>query len=406
MTFDLTAMRAQFPILEQEVYGKPLVYLDNAASVQKPRAVIERMTDVLTGGYANVHRGLHFMSNKATADYETARESVRKYLNAASKDEIIFTMGGTDAINLVAHSLGVAQLQEGDEIILSVMEHHSNIVPWHLLRERKGIVLKWLDVSEDGDIDLAAFEALFSDRTKLVGVTGLSNVLGCEPPVQEMAEIAHAHNALMLVDGCQKSVHGPVDVQALGVDFYILTGHKVYGPNGIGVLYGRKKILDQMPPFRGGGEMIDKVTQDEVTYNDPPHRFEAGTPPITEAIALGAAVEWVMQQDIQGVQAHERALTDHAMEALGALNFITLYGRDPEKGPVVAFNLEGAHPHDVSTILDRSGVAVRAGHHCCQPLMHKLGVTATARASFAAYNSHEEIDVFVEALHKAHNMLG
>ncbi len=406
MTFDLASIRAQFPILAEEVYGKPLVYLDNAASVQKPQAVIERMNEVMTAGYANVHRGLHYMSNKATADYEAARESVRKYLNVPGIDEVIFTMGGTDAINLVAHSLGVQHLQEGDEIILSVMEHHSNIVPWHLLRERKGVVLKWLDVSEDDGIDLAAYEQLFSARTKLVAVTGLSNVLGAEPPVQEMARIAHEHDALILVDGCQKSVHGPIDVQALDVDFYVLTGHKVYGPNGIGVLYGRKKILQQMPPYRGGGEMIDKVTLNEVTYNEPPHRFEAGTPPITEAIALGAAVEWMMQQDIAGLQAHERALTDHAMEALGALNFITLYGRDPHKGPVLAFNLEGAHPHDVSTILDRSGVAVRAGHHCCQPLMQKLGVTATARASFAAYNSHEEIDVFVEALHKAHNMLG
>jgi cysteine desulfurase/selenocysteine lyase len=406
MSFDVSAIRAQFPILSEEVYGKPLVYLDNAASVQKPRAVIDRITDVMSSGYANVHRGLHYMSNKATADYEAARASVAKYLNAPETDNIIFTMGGTDAINLVAHSLGVSHIDEGDEIILSVMEHHSNIVPWHLLRERKGAVIKWLDVSDDGEIDLDAYRALFTDRTKMVSITGLSNVLGATPPLREMAEIAHEHGALILTDGCQHAVHGPVDVQALGVDFYVMTGHKVYGPNGIGALYGRKDVLADMPPFRGGGEMIDTVELDNVTYNDPPHRFEAGTPPITEAIGLGAAVEWMMQQDIAGLKAHERALTEHAMGALSGLNWINLYGRQAEKGPVIAFNIDGAHPHDVSTILDRSGVAVRAGHHCCQPLMKRLDVTATARASFAAYNTVDEIDVFVDALKKARNMLG
>ena len=261
-------------------------------------------------------------------------------------------------------------------------------------------------MTDDGGIDLAAYRALFSERTKLVSVTGLSNVLGVEPLLKEMAEIAHQHNALILVDGCQKSVHGPVDVPALDVDFYVMTGHKTYGPNGIGVLYGKQSVLKSMPPYRGGGEMIDTVSQETVTYNDPPHRFEAGTPPITEAIGLGAALEWIMAQDIDGLRAHERALTDHAMEALSGLNWINLYGRAPAKGPVIAFNIEGAHPHDVSTILDRSGVAVRAGHHCCQPLMTRLGVTATARASFAAYNTHDEVDVFVEALKKAQNMLG
>ncbi|GGD01818.1 cysteine desulfurase [Aquisalinus flavus] len=404
MSFDATSFREQFPILNTEIYGKSLAYLDNAASVQKPQIVIDRINEVLTGGYANVHRGLHYLSNKATADYEKARDSVAKYLNAADRDEIVFTAGGTDAMNLVAQSLGVSQIGEGDEIILSVMEHHSNIVPWHLLRERKGAVIKWVDVDDDGHIDLDAYRALFTDRTKIVSITGLSNVLGVVPPIREMAAIAHERGVLFLTDGCQHAVHGPVDVQALGVDFYVLTGHKIYGPNGIGALYGRKDVLATMPPFKGGGEMIDTVSMDEVTYNDPPHRFEAGTPPITEAIALGAALDWMMEQDMDGLRAHERALTDHAMEALTGLNWINLYGRAKDKGPVIAFNLNGAHPHDVSTVLDRQGVAIRAGHHCCQPLMRRLGVTATGRASFAAYNTHEDIDQFVKALHKAQEL--
>ncbi len=404
MSFDVQTIREQFPILSTEVHGKPLVYLDNAASVQTPKAVIDRMVEVMTTGYANVHRGLHYLSNKATADFEKARESAATYLNA-STDEIIFTMGGTDAMNLVANSLGQGMV-EGDEIILSVMEHHSNIVPWHFLRERKGVVLKWLDVNEDGEIDLADYQSLLSPRTKLVTMTHLSNVLGATPPIKEMASLAHEAGALFLADGCQGAVHGPVDVKELGVDFYVVTGHKVYGPNGIGVLYGRKDVLADMPPYRGGGEMIDIVEQDRITYNEPPHRFEAGTPPITEAIGLGAAFDWMMSQDIAGLQAHERALTDHAMDALSGLNWITTYGKAADKGPVVAFNINGVHPHDVSTILDRSGVAVRAGHHCCQPLMKRLDVSATARASFAAYTTHEEIDIFVQALHKAHDMFG
>lgn len=409
MSFDVAAFRAQFPILTKEIYGKPLAYFDNAASVQKPQAVIDRMAQVLTDGYANVHRGLHYLSNQATTDYENARESVRKYLNADNFDEIVFTAGGTDAMNLVAQSLGAPsgskwQIGEGDEIILSVMEHHSNIVPWHLLRERKGAVIKWVDVDDDGNIDLDAFRALFTDRTKIASITGLSNVLGVTPPIKEMAAIAHEHDALFMTDGCQHAVHGPLDVQALGVDFYVLTGHKIYGPNGIGALYGRKSVLETMPPFRGGGEMIDTVSQEEVTYNPPPHRFEAGTPAIVEAIALGAALDWVMAQDVDGLRAHERALTDHAMESLSGLNWISLYGNAKDKGPVIAFNVNGAHPHDVSTVLDRQGVAIRAGHHCCQPLMRRLDVTATGRASFAAYNTHDEIEQFVGALHKAQEL--
>ena len=406
MTFDVQTFRQQFPILEREVYGKPLVYLDNAASVQKPLALINEMTRVMTQGYANVHRGLHALSNEATQGYEDARATVKDYLGASSVNEIVFTMGGTDAINLVANALGQDEIGEGDEILLSVMEHHSNIVPWHFLRERKGAVLKWIDVDADGGIDLDAYREMFTDRTKLVAISGQSNVLGAFPPIKELATIAHEHGAKILVDGCQHAVHGPIDVRDLGVDFYVMTGHKAYGPTGIGVLYGKKDVLDTMPPYRGGGEMIDIVEQDRITYNEPPHRFEAGTPPIIEAIGLGASLRWLMEQDIEGLKAHERALTDHAMEAFAKSNIATVYGAAVNKGPVIAFNLGDAHPHDVSTIIDRSGVAVRAGHHCCQPLMKKLGVTATARASFAGYNTHDDVEALVEACAKAHNMLG
>ena len=405
MTFDVQDFRAQFPILGREVYGKPLRYLDNAASVQKPQVVIDRLTEVMTSGYANVHRGLHALSNEATTAYEQARESARAYLGAASPDEVIFTMGGTDGFNLAANALGQGW-GAGDEVVLTVMEHHSNIVPWHFLRERKGVVLRWLDVDEDGNVDLDAYRALLSDRTRLVAVTHQSNVLGAYTPLAEMARIAHEAGALILADGCQATVHGPVDVQALGVDLYVATGHKLYGPSGIGLLYGRKDLLDAMPPYRGGGEMIDEVHTDRITYNVAPHRFEAGTPPILEAIGLGAALDWLRGQDVGALRAHEDALTTHATEALDGLGFVTVYGHQEGKGPVVAFNLDGAHPHDVATILDRQGVAVRAGHHCCQPLMERLGVSATARASFAAYNTHEEVDALADALNKARELLG
>ncbi|MEM9810291.1 MAG: SufS family cysteine desulfurase [Pseudomonadota bacterium] len=405
MTFNVQDLRAQFPILSREVHGKPLIYLDNAASVQKPQVVINALTGAMSGQYANVHRGLHTLANETTAAFEDARETVRKYLNAPSTDDIIFTMGGTDAVNLVGNVLGQDDIGEGDEIILSVMEHHSNIVPWHFLRERKGAVLKWLDVDDDGNIDLDQYTAMFTERTRLVAITHQSNVLGASTPIKEMARLAHEHGALILADGCQAAVHGPQDVQDLGVDFYVFTAHKTYGPTGLGVLYGRTSVLDRLPPYRGGGEMIDIVEQDRITYNEPPHRFEAGTPPILEVIGLGAALEWVMAQDIDGLRVHEQALTEHAMEALQATNFIDVYGAQKGKGPVVAFNLSGLHPHDVSTILDRQGVAVRAGHHCCQPLMKRLGVSATARASFAAYNTHDDIDTLVEACRKAHDLL-
>ncbi|WOI54619.1 cysteine desulfurase [Parvularcula sp. LCG005] len=403
--FDVETFRAQFPIFEREIHGKPLRYLDSAASAQKPTIVIDAMADAMRHSYANVHRGLHTLANETTEAFEGARKTAATYLNAASTDEIIFTMGGTDAVNLVASSLG-QDWNEGDEVILSVMEHHSNIVPWHLLRERKGIVLKWLDVDDDGQIDLDAYRALLTHRTRMVSVTGLSNVLGARPPIKEMAAIAHEAGALILVDGCQHAVHGPVDVQDLDVDFYVLTAHKIYGPTGIGVLYGRSNVLASMAPYRGGGEMIDIVEQERVTYADPPHRFEAGTPPIVEAIGFGAALIFVMEQDVAGLTAHEREITDYAMNALRSLNHTHLYGKAKDKGPVVAFNLGKAHPHDVATILDRQGVAIRAGHHCGQPLMKRLGVSATARASFAAYTTKDDIDALVEACTKAHHILG
>ncbi|MEL6370865.1 MAG: cysteine desulfurase [Pseudomonadota bacterium] len=407
---DVHSVRDEFPILSREIHGRPLVYLDNAASAQKPRAVIDAMAASMEGAYANVHRGLHTLANETTAAFEGARDTAAKFLNAASTEEIVFTSGGTDAMNLVAYALGAPKhlgglIGEGDEIILSVMEHHSNIVPWHLLRERQGAVLKWLDVSDDGEVDLQAFENLFTDRTKLVAITHMSNVFGTPVPVKEMAQIAHGHGAKILVDGCQGAVHGKIDVQDLDCDFYVVTGHKVYGPSGIGLLYGKKSVLDGMAPFRGGGEMIDVVTKEAVTYNTAPHRFEAGTPPILEAIGLGAALEWMMNLGVEKIAAHEADLADHAMSELRKLNFVRLYGQAPGKAPIICFNVDGAHPHDVSAILDRSGVAIRAGHHCTQPLMERLDVAATSRASFAAYNTHEDVDALVKGLHKTHELL-
>ncbi|MES1198692.1 MAG: cysteine desulfurase [Pseudomonadota bacterium] len=401
--FDVEAIRAEFPILARVVNDRPLVYLDNAASAQKSNAVINTMANAMRGSYANVHRGVHALANETTEAYEAARATVARFLNAPAPENIVFTKGGTQAINIAAAGLDV---QPGDEIIVSVMEHHSNIVPWHFLRERKGAVLKWLDIDDDGGIDLNTLDALIGPRTKMLALTHMSNVLGARTPAREIVALAHAKGVPVLLDGCQAVVHGRVDVQELDVDFYAFTGHKLYGPTGIGVLYGKSERLKALPPFEGGGEMIDTVTRERVTYNDPPHRFEAGTPPILEAIGLKAAIDWLSAQDRAAIEAHEAALRDRAMEALRGLNWIKLYGQAPGKGAIIAFNLDGAHPHDVAQILDRQGVAVRAGHHCAQPLMQRLGVTATARASFACYNRLEEIDVLVEALHKARKMLG
>jgi cysteine desulfurase/selenocysteine lyase len=402
--YDVEAIRAEFPILSEQVYGKPLVYLDNAASAQKPRAVIDAMVRTMETRYSNVHRGLHYMANAATEAFEEARESVRAFLNAASVDEIIFTKSATEGYNLVANSFGTMGLGEGDEIILSIMEHHSNIVPWHFLRERKGAVIKWAPVDDEGNFLVEAFEKLFTPRTRIVAITHMSNVLGTVTPMKEIVRIAHAHGVPVLVDGAQGAVHLDVDVRDLDADFYVFTGHKVYGPTGIGVLYGKRAWLERMPPYQGGGEMIREVRQDAVTYIEPPHRFEAGTPPIIEAVGLGAAVRFMMQLGRANIQAHEAALSDYAHQRLGAMNSLRIIGRAKGKGAIIAFEMKGAHPHDVATIIDRQGVAVRAGTHCAMPLLERFGTTATCRASFGLYNMFEEVDKLAEALQKAETL--
>lgn len=395
--FDVAEIRADFPILSREVYGKPLVYLDNAASAQKPNFVINAVRNCYENEYANVHRGLHYLSNETTQKFEDAREKTRAFLNASSSDEIIFTSGATDALNLVADSLG-AEINEGDEIILSMLEHHSNIVPWHYLRERKGAVLKWIPVSDAGDLDIDAYEKLFTARTKLVAVTRMSNAIGSIAPTKEMVRIAHAHGVKILVDGSQGVVHLPTDVQDLDCDFFALTGHKLYAPSGIGVLYGKRDLLANMRPYRGGGEMIREVTTETVTYGEPPHRFEAGTPPIVQAIGLGAAIDYVSSFGMDVIYEHEKDLLSYATERLSEIKSLTIVGTTPEKGAIVSFIVDGAHPHDVSTVIDRAGVAIRAGHHCAQPAMDRFGVTGTCRASFAMYNTKEEVDALADAI--------
>ncbi len=398
--YDVHKIRADFPILSEKPYGKPLVYLDNGASAQKPRQVIDRMVHAYEHEYANVHRGLHYLANAATDAFEAARETTRRFLNAASTDEIIFTRSATESLNLVASSIGQS-IGEGDEIILSIMEHHSNIVPWHFLRERKGAVLKWIGIDEAGNLRMDEFERAFSSRTKFVAMTHMSNVLGTVTPMADIIRIAHSHGVPVLVDGSQGAVHLNVDVRALDADFYAFTGHKVYGPTGIGVLYGKKALLEKMPPFLGGGEMIENVTLDTVTYNTPPHRFEAGTPPIVQAIGLGAALDYMDAIGRDAIRAHEDELRIYAEERLSKMNSIRIFGRAKDKGAIVSFEMKGAHAHDVATVIDRSGVAVRAGTHCAMPLMQHFGVTSTCRASFALYNTREEVDALVEALAKA-----
>lgn len=399
--FDVQQVRSDFPILYRDVYDKPLVYLDNGASAQKPVQVIEAMDHAYRFQYANVHRGMHYLSNAATTAFEEARETTRRFLNAESTDEIIFTRNATEAINLVAQSYGRIAIEEDDEIVLSIMEHHSNIVPWHFHRERHGAVLKWAPIGDDGTFLIDEFDRLLSDRTKLVAITHMSNVLGTVVPVKEVIARAHARGIPVLVDGSQAAVHSTVDVRDLGADFYVFTGHKTYGPSGIGVLYGKRKHLEAMPPVLGGGEMIDTVRVDGITYAKPPHKFEAGTPAIVEAVGLNAALNYMMQIGREAIAAHEHDLLTYAERKLAALDWVTLFGRAPGKGAIISFNVEGLHPHDVATIIDRSGVAVRAGHHCAQPLMERLGVTATCRASFAMYNTRDDVDRFVAALEKA-----
>ncbi len=398
---DVERLRADFPILYREVYGKPLVYLDNGASAQKPASVIEAMDHAYRFEYANVHRGLHYLSNAATGRMEDAREITRRFFNAASVDEIIFTRNATDAINLVASSFGGMAIGEGDEIVLSIMEHHSNIVPWHFHRERRGAVLKWAPVSDSGEFLLDRFERLLTDKTKIVAITHMSNVLGTVVPVKEVIKLAHARGIPVLIDGSQAAVHMAVDVQDLDADFYVATGHKLYGPSGIGVLYAKKKYLDAMPPYQGGGEMIETVQVDRVTYATAPHKFEAGTPAIVETVGLGAALSYMMQTGRDRIARHEAEISDYAHARFAEFPWLEVYGLAPGKGAILSFNVEGLHPHDVSTMIDRSGVAIRAGHHCAQPLMERLGVSATCRASFAMYNTTAEVDALVAALQKA-----
>jgi cysteine desulfurase/selenocysteine lyase len=401
MTFDLEKVRADFPILAEQIHGHRLVYLDSGASAQKPNAVLDRMDWAHRHAYANVHRGLHTLANRATEAYEGGREAVRRLLNAKRVEEVIFTRSATEAINLVASSFGGPRIGEGDEIAVSIMEHHSNIVPWHFHRERKGAVLKFVDVRDDGSFNLDAFEAALSPRTKMVAMTHMSNVLGTVTPIKQVIEIAHARGIPVLVDGSQGAVHLKVDVQDLDVDFYVATGHKLYGPTGIGILYGKHELLAEMPPYQGGGEMIDTVTLATVTYNEPPHRFEAGTPPIVQAIGLGAAIDYVDGLGREAIAAHEAELTEYATEKLERINSLRMIGTAPGKGAIFSFEIAGAHAHDVSTILDRYGIAVRAGTHCAQPLLTRFGVTSTCRASMGLYSGKDDVDALVDGIERA-----
>ena len=397
-SYDIESIRRDFPILSEKINGHPLAFLDSGASPQKPEAVLQRMEHMYRHEYANVHRGAYTLSQAATDHYENARQTVARYLNAASDEEIIFTRNVTSSINLVAHCYGRAFLNSGDEIIITHMEHHANIVPWQLLREAIGIELKVIPIDDAGNLMMDKFEELLSPRTRLVSVTHISNVLGTVLPVKEITRLAHAHDARVLIDGAQGIMHSRVDVQDLDVDFYGFTGHKLYGPSGIGVLYGKRDILNSMPPYEGGGDMIDRVTFEKTTYRETPARFEAGTPAIVEAAGLAAAVEYVESIGIERIAAHEQSLLDYATTRLSAIEGLRIYGEAEDKAGVVSFTIEGVHPHDISTIIDSHGVAVRAGHHCAQPLMDRFELAATARASLGMYNNKSDIDQLVEAL--------
>ena len=396
--YDVDAVRRGFPIFEQPVHGRKLVFLDSAASAQKPARVIDTVRTIYEQEYANVHRGAYWLSERATDRYEGARETVRQFINAADKREIIFTRNATESINLVAASYGRTFLQAGDEVIVTAMEHHSNIVPWQFLRDEKGIVLKVAPVSDDGVFLADEFAKLLGPRTKLVALTHVSNVLGTVVPVSEMVELAHAAGAKVLIDGCQAVMHMPVDVQALDCDFYVFSGHKLYGPSGIGVLYGKADLLNAMPPYMGGGDMIRTVSFERSTWADLPHKFEAGTPAIAQAIGLGAAIDYVTDLGLENIGAHEADLLRYATQRLSAVDGLKVIGTAPGKVSVISFTLDCAHPHDIATIVDRAGVAIRAGHHCALPLMERLGVTATARASFGVYNTRADADALGDAL--------
>ncbi|OYU90796.1 MAG: cysteine desulfurase [Bradyrhizobiaceae bacterium PARB1] len=403
-SYDVELIRKDFPALAMQVYGKPLVYLDNAASAQKPFAVLDRMTEAYKSEYANVHRGLHYLANAATEAYEGARTKVQHFLNAKRPEEIIFTRNATDALNTVAAAFGGENIKEGDEIVVSIMEHHSNIVPWHFLRERQGAVIKWAPVDDEGNFLIDEFEKLLTDRTKIVAITQMSNALGTQVPVKEVTAIAHARGIPVLVDGSQAAVHGVIDVQDIDCDFYVFTGHKLYGPTGIGVLYGKYDRLAAMRPYAGGGEMIREVSKEWVTYGDPPHKFEAGTPAIVEAIGLGAAIDYVNSIGRERIAAYEHDLLTYAEGKLREINSLRIFGSAKTKGPVISFELKGAHAHDVATVIDRQGIAVRAGTHCVMPLLERFNVTATCRASFGLYNTREEIDHLAQALIKAREL--
>lgn len=402
--FDIEKIRSDFPILERKVYDRPLVYLDNAATTQKPRCVVDAMSEEYFSVNANVHRGVHFLSQQATDLHEAARERVARFIGAASSSEIVFTRGTTESLNLVASSFSEAFLREGDEVLLTVMEHHSNIVPWQLVRERKGIVLKVIPINDAGEVDLEAYEKLFTPRTRLVAVTHVSNVLGTVNPVKQMAAVAHAHGARILVDGAQSVPHFSVNVQDIDCDFLTFSGHKVYGPTGIGVLYGKEELLDRMPPYQGGGEMISRVTFEHTTFERLPFKFEAGTPDYVGAHGLGVALDYVEQLGMENIHLHERELTRYAMEQLSLIPGMRLFGTAAEKDAVVAFTVGDIHPLDLGTLLDRLGIALRTGHHCAQPLMARFGVESMARASFALYTTRAEIDALVSAIDRVRKM--
>ena len=403
--YDVETIRRDFPILSREVNGQPLVYLDNGASAQKPQVVIDAVTRAYAEEYANVHRGLHYLSNLATEKYESVRGVIARFLNAGSEDEIVLNSGTTEGINMVAYGWAMPRMQPGDEIVLSVMEHHANIVPWHFLRERQGVVLKWVDVDSTGALDPQAVIDAIGPRTKLVAVTHLSNVLGTRVDVKAITQGAHERGVPVLVDGSQAAVHQPVDVRDIGCDFYAITGHKLYGPSGSGAIYCKAERMAEMRPFIGGGDMIREVTKDTVTYNDPPMKFEAGTPGIVQTIGLGVALDYMMSLGMENIAAHENGLRDYTVERLGGLNWLQVQGTTPDKAAIFSFTLDGAaHAHDISTILDKKGVAVRAGQHCVGPLMEHLGLTATCRASFGLYNTREEVDKLVSALELAHDL--
>ena len=406
MTFDIASIRADFPILSREVNGQPLVYLDNGASSQKPQVVIDAVTRAYAHEYANVHRGLHYLSNLATDKYEAVRGVVARFLNAGAETEIVLNTGTTEGINAVAYGWAMENLTAGDEIILSVMEHHANIVPWHFLRERYGVVLKWVDIDAQGNLDTQAVIDAISERSKLIAITHMSNVLGSVVDVKTICHHARSRGVPVLVDGSQAAVHHAVDVQDIGCDFYAITGHKLCGPSGSGAIFMRAERMAEMRPFIGGGDMIKEVHKDKVIYNDPPMMLEAGTPGIVQTIGFGVALDYMMDIGFEAIQTHEKTLTDYAQSQLGSLNWLILQGAAQDKGPIFSFTLQGAaHAHDISTILDRKGIAVRAGQHCAGPLMEFMGVTASCRASFAFYNSIEEVDRLVDGLHLAHDLL-